>query len=225
MTNYYAYFDFNKDTDMAEAAAKLAAFLVSVRYHIDTLKTEDEKNYMLNIALQIVRSVCYIFSTPGEKAIYYEYLNKQIINLPRMYSEKKRIIPLEDTYITTKSTWILILGNLINCIESNRQMSFIKETTKRADILNFIVEKICLYNYDDSVNKDDCYICLDILEKSFDIAMSRDRKYVRVEDIVASTIHCELLDEKKRCKLSTMLFDQWYSTDPIDETVFAYQKK
>lgn len=211
MIDYYAYFGVCKNATMHEVVDKLMLFLSRVREETAALKNDEERGEILSSALEMVQDLCRIFLVPREKAIYDKNLSEQQIISSKLYKIKSNVVPLNSICAKPKTFWLRLITNLIPHLEYEKQMMFLSEEDSIQDILMFIIEHNNQYT-DLSISQNNTFIPLEIIKRSFDIAQSKQRKTVKVEDIVKSINDCEHLDKEGRSELAVMVFDRWYKT-------------
>lgn len=213
MEDYYIYFELNKNGDILEVMKKLALFLTRTREEALKLESESEKQEKFKQALDMVEDVCKTFFTSNERTMCEEFINKQKIIFSKIYKISENVTPLENFYRKSRQSWVHIISCLIPSLEDEKKMLFLATEDNILEILTFVVENVEYYFAFQEINKNSYFVSLDIIKKSFDIAKSRKRNIVKIEDIVASINNCEMLGDYERNKLSVMFFDRWYQTE------------
>lgn len=213
MEDYYIYFELDNTGNILEAMETLALFLTRTREEASELESEKERQEKFKQALNVAKEVCKNFSTTNEKIMCQEYVDKQKLILSKIYNIKENVTPIEDFYIKSKKSWARIINCLIPSLEDEKKMFFLANEDDILEILTFVVQNVEYYFSLQGINKNSYFVSLDIIKKSFDIAKSRKRDTVKIEDIVASINNCEMLGDYERSKLSAMVFDRWYKTE------------
>jgi len=223
MIDYYSYFGFKKDSSILEVVDKLALFLMRVREEASKLYSDDEKTKMLNSALRIVQDVCRIFTVAHEREAYDDLMREQMIISSKLYKNKIQVLPFEDFYIKAKKSWLRILTCLIPHLESEKQMSFLKDDDY-SEILNFMIENTNPYFISNDSNTNNYFVSLEIVKQSFGIAKTKGRNNVKVEDIVTAINQSTYLNDENRSRLAVMVFDRWYKQEAPSENNIVYHK-
>ncbi|MDD2203451.1 MAG: hypothetical protein PHT75_00460 [Bacilli bacterium] len=223
MINYYTYFGFDKKASIHEVLEKTSIFLAYARNKISKLNDEEDKEELLHNILILTNDVYSIFSQEDKRAAYDESIKKEMCISTRVLKTKKNVVPFDDFYVKAKRSWLRILKSLIPYLEAEKQMTFLINDSSFSEILNFIIENVVSYYKKEGV-KNNSIIPIEIIKDSFDIASSRGRNVVKIEDVVSSIINCEYLEKSGRNKLAVLMFDKWYET-PKQKKELACKKK
>ena len=224
MINYYTYFGFSKNANICEIVERTSLFLTYARNRISKLSSEEDKEELLNTILVITKDVCRIFSEEDQRAAYDKHLREEMCISSRVYKTKAYVVPFDEFYVRAKRSWLRILKSLIPYLEAERKMTFLINDNNFIEILNFIIENMDSHHKKENT-KNSCIIPIEVIKKSFDIAASRGRNVVKIEDVISSIIDCEYLEEHRKKNLAIIMFDKWYEAPKPKKETAVYQKK